>query len=132
MNINQYLGRLITPSNEMGSEIDGRMTLGCQRFDEYRNLMKDKNIAMWLKRKMMDTVERCAITYGAEVRTLAEHHKKIAVAHRSGQERSMRNITKKGRMRDEAMRRGTVAIDKRESKHHKRPLGRTPSQNGRR
>ena len=115
----------------MGSEIDGRMTLGCQRFDEYRHFMKDKNIAMWLKRKMMDTVERCAIAYGAEVRTLY-HHKKIAVAHRSGQERSMGNITKKGRIRDEEARRGTVAIDKRESKHHESPLGRTPSQNGRR
>ena len=88
-----YLGRLITPGNEMAKEIDHRITSGWRRFAQYSSFLKDPNMPMCLKKKVMDTVILPAMTYGAETWSLTNHQKqKLAVAQRS-MERAMLNIT---------------------------------------
>ena len=67
-----YLGRLITSGNEMDKEIDKRITSGWTRFGEYSHFLKDSNIPICLKRKIMDTVIQPVMTYGAETWTLTK------------------------------------------------------------
>ena len=84
----KYLGRLLTP----GNEIDQRILTGWRRFGQYSTFLKDKRMAICLKKKIMDMVILPAMTYGAETWSLTKHQKdKLVVAQRS-MERAMLNI----------------------------------------
>ena len=52
----QYLGRLITTGNDMHADIDGRITAGWQRFGQYKEFLKDREMPTCPKRKIMNTV----------------------------------------------------------------------------
>uniref|UniRef100_A0A3P9I9K1 ribonuclease H n=1 Tax=Oryzias latipes TaxID=8090 RepID=A0A3P9I9K1_ORYLA len=52
----KYLGRLLTPGNEMPKEIDERVTSGWKRFGQYSTFLRDQKMPMCLKRKIMNTV----------------------------------------------------------------------------
>uniref|UniRef100_A0A3P8SJP4 Reverse transcriptase domain-containing protein n=1 Tax=Amphiprion percula TaxID=161767 RepID=A0A3P8SJP4_AMPPE len=56
----KYLGRMLTPGNEMAREIDERITAGWKRFGQYSSFLKDQKIPMCMKKKIMDTVEDVA------------------------------------------------------------------------
>ena len=62
----KYLGRLLTPGNEMDKEIDQRITSGWKRFGQYSTFLKDKRMPICLKKKIMDIFILPAMTYGAE------------------------------------------------------------------
>ena len=107
----KYLGRLITSGNELSKEIGERITSGWRRFGDYSHFLRDKKIPTCLKRKIMDTVILPAMTYGAETWTLTKHlERKLAVAQRS-MERSLLNITRKDKIRNEIIRSKTGVID---------------------
>ena len=107
----KYLGRLLTPGNEMAREIDGRITAGWKRFGQYSSFLKDKKIPMCMKEKIIDTVILPSMTYGAETWSLTQHLKnKLAVAQRS-MERSMLGITIKDKIRNENIRARTKVED---------------------
>ena len=126
----KYLGRLITSGNELSKEIGERITSGWRRFGDYSHFLRDKKIPTCLKRKIMDTVILPAMTYGAETWTLTKHlERKLAVAQRS-MERSLLNITRREKIRNEIIRSKTGVIDIIEkSEVHERTVGRTCSQN---
>ena len=106
-----YLGRLLTPENEIAKEIDQRITAGWRRFGQYSTFLKDQKIPMCLKRKIMNIVILPTMTYGAETWLLMKHQKeKLAVAQRS-MERSMLNITWKDKIRNEVVRSKTQVKD---------------------
>jgi len=42
----KYLGRLLTPGNEMAKEINQRVTSGWRRFVQYSTFLKEKKIPM--------------------------------------------------------------------------------------
>ena len=107
----KYLGRLITSGNELSKEIGERITSGWRRFGDYSHFLRDKKIPTCLKRKIMDTVILPAMTYGAETWTLTKHlERKLAVAQRS-MERSLLNITRRDKIRNEIIRSKTGVID---------------------
>ena len=73
--------------------------------------LRDKKIPTCLKRKIMDTVILPAMTYGAETWTLTKHlERKLAVAQRS-MERSLLNITRRDKIRNEIIRSETGVTD---------------------
>ena len=100
----KYLGRLLTPENEMVKDIDQKRTAGRKRFGQYNIFMKDQEMPICLKGKFMNTVILPAMTYGAEIWSLAKYQKeKLAVVKRS-MERLMLNITQKDKIRNEVVR----------------------------
>ena len=107
----KYLGKLLTPRNEISAEINQRVTAGWRRFGQYSQFLKEKNIPISLKRKIMDTVILPALTYGAETWALTDHQtRKIAAAQRS-MERSILNISLKDKIRNETIRKITRVKD---------------------
>ena len=107
----KYLGRLLTPGNEMAKEIDQRIKSGWRRFGQYINFLKDKRMPMCLKRRIMDTVIVPAMTYGAKTCSLTNNQKqKLAVAQRS-MERAMFSITRRDKIRNEVIRSTTKVKD---------------------
>ena len=102
---------MITSGNEMDKEIDQRITSGWRRFGEYSHFLKDSKIPICLKRKIMDTVILPVMTYGAETWTPTKlQERKVAVAQRS-MERSLLNITKRDKIRNEVIRSKTKVVD---------------------
>ena len=78
---------------------------------DYSHFLRDKKIPTCLKRKIMNTVILPAMTYGAETWTLTKHpERKLAVAQRS-MERSLLNITRRDKIRNEIIRSKTGVID---------------------
>ena len=69
----QYLGRLLTPENEMRAEVDRKITTGLQIFGQYSNFLKDSKIPICLNRKIMDIVILPVLTDGAETCTVIIH-----------------------------------------------------------
>uniref|UniRef100_A0A3P9MPT2 ribonuclease H n=1 Tax=Oryzias latipes TaxID=8090 RepID=A0A3P9MPT2_ORYLA len=51
----KYLGRLLTPGNEMAKEIDERVTSAWKRFGQYSTFLRDQKMPVCLKRKIMNT-----------------------------------------------------------------------------
>ena len=106
-----YLGRLLTPENEMAKEIDQRITSGWRRFGQYSTFRKDQKMPICLKRKIMDTVILPAMTYGAETWSLTKYQRvKLAVTQKS-MERSMLNVTLKDKIRNEVISSKTKVKD---------------------
>uniref|UniRef100_A0A3B3I440 ribonuclease H n=1 Tax=Oryzias latipes TaxID=8090 RepID=A0A3B3I440_ORYLA len=66
----KYLGRLLTPGNEMAKEIDERVTSAWKRFGQYSTFLRDQKMPMCLKMKIMNTVILPSMTYGAETWSL--------------------------------------------------------------
>ena len=64
----KYLGRLLTPGNEMAREIDGRRKAGWKRFVQYSSFLKDKKIPMCMKKKIISQIrpslEYCSHVWG--------------------------------------------------------------------
>ena len=107
----KYLGRLLTPGNEIAKEIEQRITSGWRRFGQYSTFMKDLKMPICLKRKIMDMVILPAMTYGAETWAITKRQsEKLAVAQRS-MERAMLNITLKDKIRKEEIRSKTKVKD---------------------
>ena len=107
----KYLGRLLTPGNEMASEIDDRITAGWKRFGQYSTFLKDQKMPICLKKKIMDSVILPAMTYGAETWSLTKRQKeKLAVTQRS-MERAMLGITRKDKIRNQEIRERTRVDD---------------------
>ena len=76
----KYLGRLLTPGNEMAKEIDERITSAWKRFGQYSTFLRDQRMPICLKRKIMDTVILPAMAYGAETWSLTSHQReKLAI-----------------------------------------------------
>ena len=95
----------------MDKEIDQRITSGWRRFGEYSHFLRNSKIPICLKRKIMDTAILPVMTYGAETWTLTKlQERKMAVAQRS-MERSLPNITKRDKMRNEVITSKTKVVD---------------------
>ena len=62
----KYLGKVLTPKNEISAEIKQRVNAAWRRFGNYSNFLKERNIPASLKRKTMDTVILPTLKYGAE------------------------------------------------------------------
>jgi hypothetical protein len=107
----KYLGRMLTPRNEMSTEINQRITAGWRRFGQYSHFLKNRNIPNCLKKKIMDTVILPSLTYGAETWALTKQQsRKLAAAQRS-MERSTLNITLRDKIRNETIRAKTKVKD---------------------
>jgi hypothetical protein len=107
----KYLGRLLTPGNEMAKEIDERITSAWKRFGQYSTFLRDQRMPMCLKRKIMNTVILPSMTYGAETWSLTKRHRhKLAVTQRS-MERSMLGVTRRDKIRNEDLRSRTGVKD---------------------
>ena len=91
----KYLGRLLTPGNEMAKEKDERVTSAWKRFGQYSTFLRDQRMPMCLKRKIMNTIILPSMTYGAETWSLTNRQReKLAVTQRS-MERSMLGVTRR-------------------------------------
>ena len=90
----KYLGRFVTSGNEISKKY----------LREQHHFLKDRKIPICLKIKIMDAAILPAMTYGAETWALTKHpEKKLAVAQRS-KERSLLNITRRDKIRNEIIR----------------------------
>ena len=106
-----YLGQLITRENNLTKEIDRRITQGWRNFGQYNTIMKQSNIPICLKRKMMENIIVLAMIYGCETWTLTvKQENKLKTAQRS-LERLMLGFTKKDRKRNNWIRNKTKIED---------------------
>ena len=95
----------------MTKEIDQRIAADWRIFGQYGFFLKEQKMPMCLKRKIMNTVILPAMTYGAETWSLTKLQKeKLAVAQRS-MERSMLNITRRDKIRNDVIRSKTQLKD---------------------
>ena len=115
----KYLGRLLTPGNEMAKEIDERVTSAWKRFGQYSTFLRDQRMPMCLKRKIMNTVILPSMTYGAETWSLTNRQReKLAVTQRS-MERSMLGVTRRDKFRNEDLRSITNVMSSRKMSSRK-------------
>ena len=106
-----YLGQLTTRDNYLTKEIDRRITQGWRNFGQYNTIMKQPNIPICLKRKMMESIIVPAMIYGCETWTLTVKQEiKLKTAQRS-MERLMLGFTKKDRKRNNWIRNKTKIED---------------------
>ena len=107
----KYLGRMLTSSNELNVEINQRITSGWRRFGQYSDFLGDRKTPVCLKRKILDSVILPTLTYGAETWSLTRRQaEKLAVAQRS-MERSILNVTRRDKIRNEIIRGRTKVRD---------------------
>ena len=52
----KYLGRVLTPGNEMARQIDESITLAWKRFGQFSTFFRDQRIPMCMKKKIMDSL----------------------------------------------------------------------------
>ena len=102
-----YLGKLVTSGNDISKEIAQRITSGWRRFGEYSHFLIDRKIPICLKRTIMDTVILPTMTYGVETWALTNIRIRRLQWTRRSMERLFLNITKRGKIRNEIVRRKT-------------------------
>ena len=90
---------MVKSGNEISKEIGQRITSGWRRFGRYSHFLKDKNIPICLKRKIMGAVNLPAMTYGADTWALTKNQeKKLVAAQRSMEKRLLLSITKRDKI----------------------------------
>lgn len=62
----KYLGSIITTDNNINADMDNRIRCGWQKFTACKEILLDKRVPVRLKGRILKTVVRPAILYGAE------------------------------------------------------------------
>ena len=106
----KYLGRLITSDNELSKEIGERITSGWRRFGDYSHFLRDKKIPTCLKGNHGYGHLTSYDLWSRDMDFTKHQERKLAVAQRS-MERSLLNITRRDKIRNEIIRSKTGVID---------------------
>ena len=95
----------------MTKEIDKRITLGWKKYWSLKEVMKNNDFSMSLKRRVFESCVLPSITYGCETWVLTKAHiQKLQVCQRA-MERSMLGIKIKDKIRNTIIRERTEVID---------------------
>ena len=106
-----YLGQLITQQESKQKEVARRITNGWKRYWGLKEAMKDKELHICFKSRLFNTCILPVLTYGCQSWTLTqEMTSKLATCQHS-MERSMLNVKKFDRLKNDVIRNKTKAID---------------------
>jgi hypothetical protein len=105
-----YLGQMIETNRNIETEINRRISQGWRQFGKLNKIFK-ADIPLCLKKKVFDQCILPVMTYESETwNTTQRLEKKLAINQR-GMERSMLNIRKIDKIRNEHIRKQTKVID---------------------
>lgn len=84
-----YLGQIISPHDLTTKELDRRIGNGWKQYWNLKEVMKNKEMSMTIKRKLFDTCILPVLTYGCQTWALNKsHYKKLEICQ-NAMERSM-------------------------------------------
>ena len=93
-----YLGQLISTGDGMKNEIERRITNSWKRFWSLREIMKDKDMPMKVKRKLYETCIMPCLLYGCQTWALTEIQESKLKVCQNAMERSVLGIKRKDRV----------------------------------
>lgn len=106
-----YLGQLISPTDMMQKEIETRIGNAWKRYWSLKEVMKNKEISIHIKKKLYNTCILPVLTYGCQTWSLTKNQiKKLEVCQRA-MERSMLNKKRADKIRNETLRKTTKIED---------------------
>lgn len=102
-----YLGQVISPIDQTSKEIETRIGNAWKRYWTFKEVMKNKEMSINIKRKLYNACILPVLTYGCQTWALTKaKNNKLEVCQRS-MERSMLNIKKSDRVRNAKIREKT-------------------------
>lgn len=84
-----YLGQIISPIDMTSKEIDRRIGHAWKLYWSQKEIMKNKEISIFIKRKLFDTCILPVLTYGCQTWSLNKNHLRKLEACQKAMERSM-------------------------------------------
>ncbi|KAI8422947.1 hypothetical protein MSG28_014050 [Choristoneura fumiferana] len=106
-----YLGQIISPEDSMSKEINKRIACGWRKYWSLKEIMKNKNIGMHIKKKTFNTCILPCMTYGCETWALTDRQREKLATTQRAMERSMLGIRLSDKIRNTDIRRKTKVID---------------------
>lgn len=106
-----YLGQSVSFENQTGREVHRRIALAWNKYWSLKEIMKNKQINLNIKKKVYETIIMPSLTYGCQTWTLRkEDEEKLAVSQRK-MERSMIGIKLNDRISNINIRQKTKLYD---------------------
>lgn len=106
-----YLGQLISFENRTENDINRRIAIAWKKFWNLKEIMKNKEINIEIKRKLYETVILPCLTYGCQCWSLRKSDEcKLAICQRK-MERSMLGIKQKDKINNHIIRKITKLTD---------------------
>ncbi|KAG7301329.1 hypothetical protein JYU34_014259 [Plutella xylostella] len=106
-----YLGQSISFDDLTGKEINRRIALSWKKYWSYKEIMKNQNIQMNLKRKLYEIAILPCLTYGCQTWALRKKDETKLAIHQRKMERSMLGIRLSDRISNESIREKTKVMD---------------------
>lgn len=106
-----YLGQIISSEDSMSKEINKRIACGWKKYWSLKEIMKNKDLGIHIKRKTFNTCILPCMTYGCETWTLTDKHREKLAKTQRAMERSMLSIRLSDRIRNWEIRRKTKVTD---------------------
>lgn len=99
-----YLGQVISPVDQTSREMETRIGNAWKRYWTFKEIMKNKEMSILIKRKLYNACVLPVLTYGCQTWALTKAHtRKLEVCQRS-MERSMMSIRKSEKIRNTIIR----------------------------
>lgn len=106
-----YLGQIISPEDPMSKEVNKRIACGWKKYWSLKELMKNKDLSMHVKRKAFNTCILPCMTYGCESWALTDKHRDKLASTQRAMERSMLGARLSDKIRNSEMRKKTKITD---------------------
>ncbi|CAG4955332.1 unnamed protein product [Parnassius apollo] len=106
-----YLGQLITQKEPMREEVKRRITNSRRRYWSLREAMKDKQLHINIKSKLLNTCVLPVLMYGCQSWTLTREMTNRLATCQYAMERSMLNVKRSDRLKNCVIRNKTRTID---------------------
>ncbi|XP_045491132.1 uncharacterized protein LOC123691006 [Colias croceus] len=106
-----YLGQQISINNVMSKEIDTRIGLAWKSHWRLKEIMKNEETNVYIKKKLFNTCVLPVLTYGCQTWSLTKAQTSKIRTCQTSMERSMLNIRKKDRVRNKTIRKRTKVED---------------------
>lgn len=106
-----YLGQLVSFENPSRKDVHRRIAVAWKKYWGYKEIMKNKEINIDVKKKVFDIAILPCLTYGCQTWALRlEDEEKLAICQRKI-ERSMLGLKVSDKIRNEIIRKRTKVID---------------------
>lgn len=106
-----YLGQIISPEDSMSKEINKRIACGWKKYWSLREIMKNKDLSMHIKKKTFNTCILPCMTYGCESWALTDKQRERLACTQRAMERSMLGTRLSDKIRNSEIRRKTKVTD---------------------
>lgn len=105
-----YLGQMMSFIKRLDKEVERRVNIGWKKYWALKHIFKS-DLHISIKRKVFNACILPAMTYGAQTWAPTERHKTKLSVNQRAMERSMLNVRKSDRLRNEEVRKRTRVTD---------------------